>query len=145
MPEALPEGCDSLARRGTDGADDVERRAASAAIVPPRRAGGEPPFAAPWEAQAFGLVVHLHGRGLFGWEAWTAALAEALDGQDADAHGADYYRCWLAALERLLVARGVARAGELDALAAAWQRAARATPHGEPIALGNDPERHLPS
>jgi hypothetical protein len=35
----------------------------------------------------------------------------------------------------------VAGASEVDNLAAAWQRAAHATPHGKPILLENDPER----
>lgn len=114
------------------------RSAPAAPLAPHRRVDGEPTFAEPWEAQAFALAVHLHERGLFAREEWSAALAEALDDQDDAAGGADYYRCWLVALERLLLARGVAAPGEIDTLATAWQRAARATPHGEPITLGND-------
>jgi hypothetical protein len=41
----------------------------------------------------------------------------------------------------LLSARGIAGDAEVDALQAAWERAAHATPHGKPIVLGNDPER----
>ena len=35
--------------------------------------------------------------------------------------------------------KGVAGKGDIDALAAAWERAAHATPHGKPILLENDP------
>ena len=102
-------------------------------------ASGEPVFAEPWEAQAFGLVAALHERGLFAWEEWSAALAAALGEQDAGAKGGDYYRCWLAALEDLLAERGLVPADELDEATASWQRAAHATPHGAPILLENDP------
>jgi hypothetical protein len=46
------------------------------------------------------------------------------------------------ALEKLLAAKGIAGGSEIDALAAAWHRAAHATPHGKPILLENDPERN---
>ncbi len=50
--------------------------------------------------------------------------------------GADiYYRCWIGALEDLLVARGICTDGELATLREAWAEAARLTPHGEPILL----------
>jgi nitrile hydratase accessory protein len=90
-------------------------------------------FAEPWQAQAFAMTLALHERGLFTWPEWTAALGAALKNE------ADYYAAWLAALEGLLAARGIARAAEIDTLAAAWSRAAAATPHGMPISLANDP------
>jgi len=100
----------------------------------------EAPFDAPWQAQAFAMVVALHRRGLFTWAEWTEALGAELACATARADGADYYTRWVAALERVLQARGVAEAGEIAALAEAWARAARATPHGTPIALENDPQ-----
>ena len=101
----------------------------------------EPVFAEPWEAQAFGLATSLRASGLLDRDEWTAALAAELEGQDASRRGGDYYRCWLAALERLLAERGFIGSAELEATTAAWQRAAHATPHGEPILLENDPMR----
>ena len=53
--------------------------------------------------------------------------------------GSDYYEHWLVALEKLLASKGVAPTPEVDAMAAAWERAAHATPHGKPILLENDP------
>jgi len=53
-----------------------------------------------------------------------------------------YYRQWLATLEGLLAEIGtVPEAERLDRVDA-WDRAARATPHGEPIVLGRDLEPH---
>ena len=98
-----------------------------------------PAFAEPWQAQAFAMVVALHERGAFSWSEWAAALSAEVHRPEAAEDGGDYYEHWLAALERLLATKAVADSGEVDALAAAWQRAAHATPHGKPILLENDP------
>jgi len=89
----------------------------------------EPVFAAPWEAEAFALAVALHEAGAFTWPEWSAALAEEI------AHGGAYYERWLAALERLVAAKGLTDASTLERYAAAWGRAAERTPHGTPIEL----------
>jgi nitrile hydratase accessory protein len=105
--------------------------------------GEQPAFREPWEAQAFALTLALHEAGLFGWSEWTAALSRAINApagpQSAEGAGA-YYRDWLAALESLVVEKGAASREALAARATAWDRAARATPHGAPILLANDPE-----
>jgi len=103
----------------------------------PRDADG-PVFREPWEAQAFALAVALHGRGLYTWTEWAAALAEQI--RRAQAHGdADlgdtYYRHWLAALEALVAAKGASSAVELERYRRAWDHAADRTPHGRPIEL----------
>lgn len=96
------------------------------------------PFAAPWEAQVFALVVALQEAGRFTWGEWAEALGAAIRPADAPEAPADYAG-WLAALETLLAARGLADAGSLEARAQAFLRAAEATPHGQPIRLENDP------
>ncbi|MBZ9819294.1 nitrile hydratase accessory protein [Mesorhizobium sp. CA4] len=99
----------------------------------------EPVFAEPWQAEAFALTVALHGKGLFSWSEWAEALSAEVKQPGAASDGHDYYEHWLAALEELLSRKGIARKGEVDELAAAWERAAHATPHGKPILLENDP------
>ncbi|WP_353645916.1 nitrile hydratase accessory protein [Mesorhizobium sp. WSM2239] len=89
------------------------------------------------------MVVALHECGLFSWSEWADALSDEVKGPGAAQDGSDYYDCWLRALEKLLAAKDVAGRSEIDALAAAWERAAHATPHGRPILLENDPERRL--
>lgn len=101
--------------------------------------GQAPVFAAPWQAQAFALVLALHERGVFSWAEWTAEIAAAI--RDAQAAGdpdtgATYYQHWLTALERLLLRQGIAQPLTLTALRQAWRVAAEATPHGQPVALG---------
>jgi nitrile hydratase accessory protein len=96
------------------------------------------PFAAPWEAQVFALVVSLHDAGLFTWSEWAQALGAVIRPADGAETPADYGH-WLAALEILLAARGIAAPEGVAARRDAWLRAAAATPHGEPIRLENDP------
>ncbi len=101
-----------------------------------------PVFREPWEAQAFAMAVALHERGLFSWPEWAETLAAVI--RDAQAAGdpdtgETYYAHWLSALERLVVVKGASTPDRLHALRDAWDRAARATPHGSPIDLANDP------
>jgi nitrile hydratase accessory protein len=96
-------------------------------------------FAEPWQAQAFAMTVHLHERQVFEWSEWAQHLSQELHRPDRAADGSDYFDAWVAALTRLLVAKGVADTDTVLALQASWQRAAEATPHGDPIALANDP------
>lgn len=105
----------------------------------PKSVEGDPVFAEPWQAQAFALTVHLHERGLFSWTEWAAALSQELHRPDRAADGSDYFDGWVAALGRLLIEKGVAGEGEILALQQSWQRAAEATPHGQPIERRNDP------
>ncbi|MGY4654188.1 nitrile hydratase accessory protein [Mycobacterium sp. URHB0021] len=102
----------------------------------------EPVFEAPWQAQAFAMKESLQDRGLFSSSEWAVALGaeikRAQAGGDPD-DGSTYYRHWLAALERLIVDKGVSTTAHLDGRRAAWGRAAHATPHGLPITLDNNP------
>lgn len=111
----------------------------------PRQASAEgiddPVFSEPWQAETFAMVLALHRKGLFSWSEWAEMLSAELKQPGVAADGSDYYDCWLTAFERLLAAKGLAARHDVDALAAAWQRAAHATPHGMPIQLDNDPER----
>jgi nitrile hydratase accessory protein len=108
----------------------------------PRDAEG-PVFREPWEAQAFAMAVALHERGIFSWTEWAAALAVEIKAAQAEGDpdtGETYYRHWLAALEKLVAAKALASNTELTARRDQWDRAARATPHGQPIELANDPD-----
>lgn len=97
-----------------------------------------PVFKEAWEAQAFAMTLMLHERGIFSWKEWAATLAEEIKAAQAAGDpdlGTTYYHHWLRALERLVVAKGVASAQALHETAHAWEDAARATPHGQPIVL----------
>jgi nitrile hydratase accessory protein len=103
----------------------------------PRDAGG-PVFAEPWQAQAFALAVRLSAQGHFTWKEWAAALAAELAAAaelgEAD-DGSEYYHHWVAALEKLVTAKGLADTPSLYERKAAWADAYRHTPHGKPVQL----------
>jgi nitrile hydratase accessory protein len=104
----------------------------------PRDEGG-PVFAEPWQAQAFALAVKLCEQGHFTWKEWAAALADELKaaatrGEPDD--GSHYYEHWLAALERLVTAKGLSDPLAMAARKEAWADAYRHTPHGKPVELG---------
>jgi nitrile hydratase accessory protein len=103
----------------------------------PRNTDG-PVFRAPWEAEAFALAVSLNEHGVFSWSEWAATLGDEIKKAQAAGDpdtGETYYLHWLAALERIVAAKGLADAALLALTRDAWQRACARTPHGTPIEL----------
>ena len=82
----------------------------------PRR-NGELVFDAPWESRAFGIAVALAEDDRCGWEDFrTRLIAEIAAweaGHEFDTSGWSYYARWLAALERLVLERGLVTEDEL--------------------------------
>jgi len=91
-------------------------------------------FAEPWQAQAFALAVKLSEQGHFTWKEWAAALADELKAAEPD-DGSRYYEHWLAALERLVIAKGLSNPAAMLERKQAWADAYRHTPHGKPVEL----------
>jgi nitrile hydratase accessory protein len=103
----------------------------------PRDEGG-PVFREPWQAQAFALALRLSEQGYFSWKEWASTLADelrsaSLRGEADD--GSHYYEHWLAALERLVIGKGLERSETLAERKRAWADAFRHTPHGKPVEL----------
>ena len=104
----------------------------------PRDQGG-PVFSEPWQAQAFALAVKLSEHGYFTWKEWAAALADELKAAESRGEpddGTHYYEHWLAALERLVVEKGLTHPQALGERKNAWTEAYLHTPHGKPVELG---------
>ncbi|WP_230532065.1 nitrile hydratase accessory protein [Microvirga roseola] len=123
--------------------EEIARAAAEIAPIP-RGEDGEPVFREPWEAQAFAMTLALYERSLFTWSEWAQALSGAIKRAQAAGDcddGSTYYRHWLAAIEALVSEKGIASEQALAERRGAWDRAAHATPHGQPILLKNDPLR----
>jgi len=102
---------------------------------------GEPVFAEPWQAQAFALAVTLSELKHFTWNEWADVLAQELKADAARGEpddGSRYYHCWLAALERLVVAKQLSDPATLLARKEAWAEAFRHTPHGMPVELKSE-------
>lgn len=100
-----------------------------------------PVFTEPWQAQAFSMAVTLHEQGCFSWKEWADYLSReikvAATRDDPDL-GDTYYHHWLAALEQLLMDKGVTSTIELQTRKQQWDVAARATEHGKPIVLNTN-------
>ena len=89
----------------------------------PPRANGELLFDEPWESRAFGMAVTLADSGAFTWDEFRERLVAAVAGWEADhavdappagcSPGFSYYRCWLEALESLLVGNGTLAASDV--------------------------------
>jgi nitrile hydratase accessory protein len=90
-----------------------------------------PVFKEPWEAQVFAMVVGLHERGAFTWGEWAQALGKQLK----SALQENYYESCLKTLEILVERNYILSHEERLERIEAWDRAARVTPHGEPIEL----------
>jgi nitrile hydratase accessory protein len=98
----------------------------------------EPVFAEPWQARAFALVLKLSERGHFTSREWATTLARQLAGiadRGENDDGSRYYEHWLAALEALVVEKGLTNTPALLARKAAWRDAYLHTPHGKPVEL----------
>ena len=118
-----------------DAAGQADRLAALPRL--PRENDG-PVFAEPWEAQAFALAVKLSEQGHFTWTEWAATLADELkaaDNRGEPDDGTRYYEHWLAALERLVTAKGLTDREAMRERKEAWAEAYRHTPHGKPVEL----------
>jgi nitrile hydratase accessory protein len=101
-----------------------------------------PVFAEPWHAEAFAIAVTLSEQGHFTWKEWAAALADELKAVGARGElddGSRYYQHWLATLEHLLKAKGLADLEALLERKEAWAEAYRRTPHGKPVELDGKP------
>jgi len=119
--------------------ESAERTALAELPDLPRNEDG-PVFGEPWQAAAFALAVSLSRQGHFSWPEWAGALARELRanaGRGEPDDGSHYYHCWLATLERLIVAKGLSESGELRGCKEAWADAYRRTPHGRPVELGS--------
>lgn len=138
------------------------------AVALPRDEEG-PVFAEPWQARAFAIVVKMFDQRHYTWPEWVdrfsaeiaapghyrrpessaGVTAEKLAG-DANRVDKHYFEHWLAACEKLLVAKGVMTKEELDdrasALAAAESPAPRFARGDRIVVRDVDPvdHAHLP-
>ena len=84
----------------------------------PRR-NGELVFDAPWESRAFGLAVGLSQAGIYTWDEFREQLIAEIAAWEAAGRPAQewsYYERWLAALESILEAKGIAGDADIDAV-----------------------------
>jgi len=85
----------------------------------PPRSNGELVFETPWESRLFGITMALAEAGHFEWEEFRRLLIDEIAHWEREsAQRPDerwgYYALWHAALERLLAARGLCVAAEIE-------------------------------
>jgi len=80
------------------------------------RKNGELVFQAPWQGRAFGLAVVLNEKGAYRWNAFRSRLVEQIAGGSPD-----YYESWLAALESVVLDRGLITRDDLARRAAEYR------------------------
>ena len=93
----------------------IARMAGESAL--PRK-NGELVFSAPWEGRAFGLAVALSDGHHYAWDEFRDQLVAEIARAEANGDPSTYYERWVAALERVVLARNLITPAELDARAA---------------------------
>jgi nitrile hydratase accessory protein len=78
------------------------------------RKNGELVFDALWEGRVFGMAVALNDQGVYPWRDFRDQLVERIAEADASNDPSTYYERFLAALERLALAKGLVARDELD-------------------------------
>ena len=129
----------------TSNSPDVATAERVAALSRLRRDASGPVFTEPWQAQAFALAVKLSEQGHFTWKEWAAALADELKAADDRGEpddGTHYDEHWLAALERLVVDKGLTDREAISKRKEAWTEAYLHTPHGKPVELNGSDRDH---
>lgn len=72
-------------------------------------------FAAPWEAKAFALVVHLYQEGRFTWQEWVDVFSGEIAADRDRTPATPYYELWLAAAEKLVAVKDIVSATAMSA------------------------------
>jgi nitrile hydratase accessory protein len=116
----------------------VERPLSETTAMTSLRDSSAPAFREPWHAKAFAMVVLLHRQDLLEWHEWVRVLGAEIvaapqqPGEDPDAA---YNRQFLAALERIVAALGIANPDDQRRRKEDWRRAYLNTPHGHAVEL----------
>jgi nitrile hydratase accessory protein len=97
-------------------------------------------FDAPWQAQAFAVVVGLSKTGYFSWDDWVRVFSREIARSPSRAGESEndaYYRQWLDALEEIVVKKRLLAPGDAQERVSAWRVAYVNTPHGQPVELAH--------
>jgi nitrile hydratase accessory protein len=104
----------------------IDRSIANFDAAPLPRRNGELVFEAPWEGRAFGMAVALEEGGRCSWDDFRQRLVASIAGaQSPSVASPSYYASWLAALEELILERGLLARDELSARAREFRHGER--------------------
>ena len=96
-------------------------------------------FQNPWHSQLFAITVQLSEKGNFTWKEFVEVFGNSLnkarlelnslDGND------DYFKCWLNALEEIIISKKLGNSNILLLLKKDWTDAYLSTPHGKQVKI----------
>jgi nitrile hydratase accessory protein len=89
------------------------------------RKNGELVFDELWEGRVFGMAVALNDQQLYPWREFRDALVQRIAEGDAADDGSTYYERFLAAFERLALAKGLVTPDELEQRHGEYERGER--------------------
>jgi nitrile hydratase accessory protein len=104
------------------------------------RDGEGPVFEAPWQAQAFSMLVALNKAGHFAWKDWVQLFSRVIKSSPVlpgETANDAYYRQWASALEEMVISIGGVTRDEIASREQEWRSAYLNTPHGLPVKLLN--------
>src|SRR5215510_11709025 len=78
------------------------------------RKNGELVFEELWEGRAFGMAAALNEQGTYAWREFRDQLVEEIKSAEAGGDDSSYYERFLAAFEKLVVAKGLVKPDELE-------------------------------
>jgi nitrile hydratase accessory protein len=116
-------------------AERLIARMEGAAALP--RLNGELVINAPWESRAFGMAAALYEQGRYQhWDEFRDRLITEIAAWEGRHRGREapwnYYERWLAALERLLIDKGLLSTEEIERRTAEFASGARDEGHARP-------------
>ena len=96
-------------------------------------------FQNPWHSQLFAITVQLSETGNFSWKEFVQFFGKSLNESrlelnDLDCND-DYFKCWLIALEEIIISKKLGNSNILSLLKKDWTDAYLSTPHGMPVKI----------
>ena len=96
-------------------------------------------FQSPWHSQLFAITVQLSETGNFSWKEFVQFFGKSLNESRLELNSLDgnddYFKCWLIALEEIIISKKLGNSNILSLLKKDWANAYLSTPHGKPVKI----------
>ena len=96
-------------------------------------------FQNPWHSQLFAITVQLSETGNFTWKEFVKFFGKSLNESRLELNSLDgnddYFKCWLNALEEIIISKKLGNSNILSLLKKDLANAYLSTPHGKPVKI----------